>query len=136
MAEKGKFKLADRHYLEGKQFDWALVIETDAQNNKGETVVSERRLYFPKLTQVAAHLVAENAKLAGSTKDLVDTITKSTQEITERLMGVEERLTRAGSDATIESVTEGEGNGNGSEKEKPAAKSTTRRRTRKKKTAG
>ena len=135
MAVVGRYKLSDRHYLEGKQFDWTLVTTTERENKDGEIVASERKLYFPKLMQVASHLVAEESKLAGTAKDFIDTINRSTREITERLMGVEERLSREGNTATIESVTEGEENGN-DEKERPATKSTTRRRTRKKKATG
>ena len=135
MAVKGRFKLTDRHYLEGTQFDWALITVSEVVDKKtGEAKISERKHYFPKLTQVASYLVAEEARVAGTAKELVDAISRSTQEITERLMGVEERLSREGNTAKIESVTEGEGNGN-DEKESTAEKPAARRRTRKKKTA-
>lgn len=133
-GKEGRFKLTDRFYLEGKQFDWCVVTVTHGENKDGEQTERERRHYFPKLTQIAAYLVAEEAKLAGSAKEFVDTVNRSTQEITERLMGIEERLSRGGNTATIESVTEGEENGN-DEAEKPAAKQATRRRSRKKKAA-
>lgn len=134
-----RLKLGEGYYLEGKQFDWCLITVTEGKSTKtGEPTKSERRHYFPKLTQIAAFLIAEEAKLATDAKGLVDAINNSTQEITERLLGVEERLSREGNDVKIESTANGEDDGAGTsdeKKEKPAKTATTRRRTRKKKTA-
>lgn len=91
-----RLKISDGVYLEGRQFDWALVYVSQIKTKDGELKDVEKKLYFPRLTQIAAYLVGEDAKLAKNAKELVDAINQSTQRITERLFGVEERLSRGG----------------------------------------
>lgn len=101
-------KIGTRYTIEGKQFDWAVTTHTPVKTKDGEAKISDRKHYFPRLTQIACFLVEEEVKLAGDAKALVSAITDSTAKITEVLAGIEERLSESGNKDTLESIAEGE----------------------------
>jgi hypothetical protein len=153
MSEKFKrIKLSDQHYLEGGPFDWTLITCTPGKDKNGNPKVSERKHYFPRLTQIATHLVNHDAKGAGTYKELVGAINDSTAQITKALMGVEARIMQSGvkveiaadedliehNEAEVEAAPQGEGEGNEQSsakqpKRKPAAASAAPKRRRRKK---
>lgn len=140
---RGKYRISEKYMLEGNQFDWTLISLVPGKDKNGNPKISERKHYFPRLTQIATHIVQEDAKEAQSLEEFIATINKSTADITAALMGVEERLAQSGNTNTLcEDTNDGAGPEEGQEEEgeqpkteKPKTRSSgtgTRRRRRKK----